>query len=337
MDARLTDLIARGRSGALALGERAHRRLRTPMTHRHDAPTPMAPVEADGATTAVSCDFPAPGVMRLTLDAAHRRNVLGRATIDRIEHLIESAPEECRVVLISASGPDFCAGYDLREAAASGAEPLIAHESNFASLRRARRPIVVALHGNVIGGGLELALAADVRLASDDTRFALPACALGVVYSKSGTRLLVDELGESTARSMILAGRALGAREALAVGLLSELVERSRLEQRALETASRIASWSPVATSGNRQMLDAVVGRVERETSELRLASFAPGGALAASIERFLSRRPSEPAQRTAPRSLRPPRLGTWRLGLDQSLRQLRQLPRQIAHLHTPS
>jgi len=241
--------------------------------------------------TEVEARHPAPDVLELRLVNGARRNVLGRHTIDRLEQLVEYAPAATAVVLLSADGPDFCAGYDLREAAAGEAAALIAHEANFAPLRRSPRPVVAALSGNVIGGGLELALAADVRIAARDTRFAVPACALGLVYSEAGTRLLVEELGESTARAMLLGGRALTAAEAFAMGLVSEVVEPAELQARAEEVAAQIAAWSPVATAGNRQVLDTVTGRVTADVAALRAAAFAPAGALSRSIAAFVARR----------------------------------------------
>ena len=121
----------------------------------------------------------------------------GRSTIDRLESLVSIPPVGTKVVVLTAEGPDFSAGYDLREAAHGNAERLIANGLNFALLKKSRVPVIAALHGNVIGGGLELALAADVRLATPNTKLGLPAGRLGLVYSEEGVRLLVDSVGES--------------------------------------------------------------------------------------------------------------------------------------------
>jgi enoyl-CoA hydratase/carnithine racemase len=220
-----------------------------------------------------------------------KRNALGRSTIERIESLVMVPPVGTRAVVLTAEGPDFSAGYDLHEAARGNASELIAHSDNFAPLRRARVPVIAALHGRVIGGGLELALAADIRLAAPDTTLGLPAGRLGLVYSEEGTRLLVSEVGESRARAMLLGGRVISADEAAMAGIVTEVVPLDRLDERVLELASTIASWSPVATSGNRRLLDAVVGRSQEDMAELRLASFAPDGDLVAGIAEFAQRR----------------------------------------------
>ncbi|GEM_PF-296797 len=246
-------------------------------------------VERDHESTPVEVRSFADGVLELRLVGPSQRNALGRATIDRIEQLVSIPPMGTRVVLLTADGPDFCAGYDLREAARGDAGSLIALGTNFAALKNAEIPVIAALHGNVIGGGLELALAADVRLATPDTKLALPAGRLGLVYSEEGIRLLVNEVGESHARAMLLAGKVLTAEDARASGVITEIVAPHRLEARALELASTVASWSELATSGNRRVLDVVVGRTTADTEALRRSSFAPGGTLAATIERFAS------------------------------------------------
>lgn len=241
--------------------------------------------------TTVASEKVAPGVLEIRLEGGERRNVLGRSTIDRIEELVSHPPDGIKVLVITAVPPDFCAGYDLIEASQGQAENLIALEDNFEELRRSRIPIVVALHGNVIGGGLELALSADIRLASPETKFSIPASKLGLVYSKGGIRLVVNAVGESVARSLFLAGRDISAESALTMGLVAEIVGREQLRNRAVELAVQIASWSEVAVTGNRQILDAVVGRIDVDANELHLGSFIPGGDLMKAIADFVARR----------------------------------------------
>jgi enoyl-CoA hydratase/carnithine racemase len=244
----------------------------------------------------------ADGVLELRLVGASRRNALGRSTIDRLESLVSIPPVGTRVVVLTAEGPDFSAGYDLKEAAQGNAERLIANGLNFALLKKSRVPVIAALHGNVIGGGLELALAADVRLASPDTKLGLPAGRLGLVYSEEGVRLLVDSVGESRARSMLLAGSILTCAEAKLSGIVSEVVEGEFLERRALELAATVAGWPSVATSGNRRVLNVVLGADREDAKALRLESFEPGGALALNIERFASGRPDAVIESARPR-----------------------------------
>ncbi len=241
--------------------------------------------------TTVSAGAPHHGVFEIRLTGGDRRNVLGRSTIDDVERLVAEPPHGTRVIVITAEPPDFCAGYDLIEASRGEPASLIAHEDNFRTLRSSPLPIIVALQGNVIGGGLELALSGDIRLASPETRLAIPAGKLGLVYSEAGIRLVVEALGDSVARSLFLAGRELNADAALAMGLVTEVVGREQLRERALELASSMASWSSTATTGNRQILDVVAGRIDADTAALHELSFAPKSDLLESIAHFVARR----------------------------------------------
>lgn len=241
--------------------------------------------------TSVAGDEVVDGVFEIRLSNGARRNVLGRSTIQRLEELVAHPPTGTRVILISSEAPDFCAGYDLVEAARGEPESLIAHEDNFAALRRSKVPIVAALQGNIIGGGLELALWSDVRIATPDARFAIPAAKLGLVYSESGIRLVVDMFGESVARAMFLAGAVVDADAALSRGVVADIVGREQLRDRAWEMARSIASWSALASSGNRRILDVVTGRTQEDAQALHAACFAPHGDLATSIAEFAARR----------------------------------------------
>lgn len=242
------------------------------------------------------------GVFEIRLVGGERRNVLGRSTIDDIERAVASPPHGTKVIVITAEAPDFCAGYDLIEASASEPSSLIAHEDNFRTLRSTTIPIVAAVLGNVIGGGLELALSADIRIASPEVRFAIPAGKLGLVYSESGIRLVVETVGDSVARALFLGGRELNADAALSMGVITEVVGREQLRERALELATNIASWSSTASMGNRQILDVIAGRTVADTSALHALSFEPKSDLSVSIANFVARR-----QKVAPSALTTP------------------------------
>jgi enoyl-CoA hydratase/carnithine racemase len=230
------------------------------------------------------------GVLEIRLAGGERRNVLGRSTIDRIDEVVATPPRGTKVIVITAEPPDFCAGYDIVEASRGDVDQLMAHERNFTALRSSMIPIVIAMQGNVIGGGVELALLADVRIATSDVRFAIPASKLGLVYSETGAKLVVDAFGESVARSMFLGGRVVGAEQAMSMGVVSQIFAAGELRDEALKLAAGIASWSPLATSGNRQILDVITGRIEADTSALHQSSFARHGALADNIAEFIAR-----------------------------------------------
>ncbi|HEY7931397.1 MAG TPA: enoyl-CoA hydratase/isomerase family protein [Acidimicrobiales bacterium] len=276
-----------GRSMSLVQSRLESRWRRSRRWIRHRRRTRVA---APPATT-VSVEDVGGGVTEIRLLGGERRNVLGRSTITAIEEAVANPLAGTRAFVLTAETPDFCAGYDLIEASRGVASDLIAHDENFAPLRRSKIPIVAALQGNVIGGGLELALSADVRVASPEVRFAIPASKLGLVYSETGVRLLVSMLGEALARAMFVGGRDLKAETALSIGLISEMVGREQLRERAIALATEIASWSTLASSGNRQILDVIAGRIDADPAALRLASFAEHGDLAQSIHQFVTRR----------------------------------------------
>jgi enoyl-CoA hydratase/carnithine racemase len=241
--------------------------------------------------TTVSAEHLHNGVFEIRLMGGERRNVLGRSTIDEVERLVVDPPHGTKVIVITAEPPDFCAGYDLIEASNSHPESLIAHQDNFRVLRSSPVPIVVALQGNVIGGGMELALSADIRIASPETRLAIPAGKIGLVYSEAGVRLVVDTLGDSVARALFLGGREISAEAALAMGIVTEVVGREQLRERALELGANIASWSATAATGNRQILDVVAGRISADTGALHALSFESKSDLAETIANFVARR----------------------------------------------
>jgi enoyl-CoA hydratase/carnithine racemase len=208
---------------------------------------------------------------------------------------VATPPKGTKVIAITADAPDFCAGYDIIEASRGEPEELIANEKNFAALRHSKVPLIAALHGNVIGGGLELALLADVRVASPETKMAIPASRIGLVYSEAGIRLVVATLGESVARSLFLGGRELTAEAALSLGVVSEVVGRDQLRERTLELAASMASWSEVASSGNRQIIDSITRDASIDIDALRREAFAPHGGLRHYIAQFVARRANAP------------------------------------------
>jgi len=247
------------------------------------------------------------GVLEIRLAGGDRRNVLGRSTIGRIDEVVANPPRGTKVIVITAEPPDFCAGYDIAEASRGDVDQLMAHERNFTALRSSMIPIIVAMQGNIIGGGVELALLADVRIATSDARFAIPASKLGLVYSETGAKLVVDAFGESLARSMFLGGRVVDAEQAMTMGVVSQIVAQGQLRDEALKLAAAIASWSPLATSGNRQLLDVISGRIEVDTDALHHSSFARHGALADNFAEFIARSSSKPQRRRGGHNVKPP------------------------------
>jgi enoyl-CoA hydratase/carnithine racemase len=157
-----------------------------------------------------------------------------------------------RVVVLRGAGEDaFVSGADISEfeqgrTGESLAEYEADSERAFAAVESCEKPVLAMIHGYCIGGGLAIALMADVRYAADDATFAIPAGRLGVGYPVSGVRSLVQIVGPASAKEIFFTARRFDAREALARALVSEVRPRATLEAFVRETAGRIAENAPL-------------------------------------------------------------------------------------------
>src|SRR6185369_6877474 len=148
-----------------------------------------------------------------------------------------------RCVLITGAHGMFSSGYDLgdlaEEAFADEAEQLVAHPFTAAldALDACPVPTLAALPGHTIGGGLELALACDLRIAADGIKLGMPPAKLGLVYSHTGLRRFIDIIGVARTRELFLLGRNIEARRALEWGLVNEVVIGTDLEETTLSWA----------------------------------------------------------------------------------------------------
>ena len=226
-------------------------------------------------------DRPAPGVARLTISNPSKRGALDHAILDSLTATMSGLDARCAI--ITGVGRTFSAGYDIGTLGDDvlEADKLVAHPFTAALQAIAAYPFptIAALNGHTIGGGLELALACDLRLASDAIKLAMPPATLGLVYSHTGIGRFIDAIGAPRTRELFLVANAIDARKALAWGLVNELAEPDRLEALALAWATRIAAHAPLAQRGNKRVIEAVLAAarldpdVERELIELRGAS----------------------------------------------------------------
>jgi enoyl-CoA hydratase/carnithine racemase len=141
---------------------------------------------------------------------------------------------------------------------------------------RLRQPVIAAINGHAFGGGLELALTADIRISASHAGFALPEASIATCPGWSGTQRLVQLVGASRAKYLALSGRRLSAAQALAGGLVHEVVEESSAIDWAHELAKEIASRAPVSLQLTKQLVNAAAGEDAAATLE------AMAGALAA-------------------------------------------------------
>ena len=164
-------------------------------------------------------DHPAPAVARLTIHNPEKRNALDHAILDAIADTARGL-EGVRCLLLTAEGPVFSAGYDIgglpRDEFAHRAESLVAHPFHdaIAALDAFPYPAVAALNGHALGGGLELALTCDLRLAAESAKLGMPPAKLGLVYSHTGLRKFVDAIGVARTRELFFTARTITAQQA---------------------------------------------------------------------------------------------------------------------------
>jgi enoyl-CoA hydratase/carnithine racemase len=230
-------------------------------------------------------DEPAPHVIRLTIDNPDKRNALDHDILDAFAEVLPGL--EARCLLITATGKVFSAGYDIgalpKDDFARAAEAIVAHPFTAAieALDAYPFPVLAALNGHAIGGGLELALSCDLRVCSADARLGMPPARLGLIYSHTGLRKFIDALGAPRTRELFFTARNVGADEALRWGLVGEVVPADEVAARGVELAAEIAANAPLSLVGNKRVIRALLDAegelapaVEEELVALRDACF---------------------------------------------------------------
>jgi enoyl-CoA hydratase/carnithine racemase len=211
-------------------------------------------------------------VARITLRRPERLNAIDAALNAELVAAVErlDADPEARVAILAGEGRAFCAGADLGTVAAGAGADLgdaTATFAGFVSMPRAT-PIVAAVHGYALAGGLELALACDVVVAAAGTQFGLPEVTRGLVAAAGGAIRLPRLVPEKRALEIILTGRRFVAEEALALGLVSRVVQPEELGAAASELATAIAANAPVAVQTSLALVRATRGLTEPEAWE---------------------------------------------------------------------
>ena len=233
-------------------------------------------------------DEPADGVLRLAISNPSKRNALDHAILDAIGEDLAGIDERVRCVLLTGVEGMFSSGYDIgdipEDVFAQEAEKLVAHPFTLAldALEACEVPTLAALPGHTIGGGLELALCCDLRIAADGIQLGMPPAKLGLVYSHTGLRRFIDAIGAPRTRELFLLGRNVDATTALHWGLLNAVVGPADLEETALDWARELAANAPLSVRGNKRIIRELLRsgptlphELERELEALREESFA--------------------------------------------------------------
>lgn len=240
------------------------------------------------------------GVGWIRLNRPDRRNAIDRATRAGLRQAFDEleADVDVRVIVLTGTGPAFCAGVDLKEAAApTGHRLLGAEEPVAAPVARCTRPVIAAVNGPAVGGGFELALAADLRVAATSASFRLTELSIGSLPGSGGTQRLFAALPSAVAWHMLAAGAPLTAADAERHGLVSDVFDDDAFEEGVADLAARIASAAPLSLRAAKVAARAV--------TEDRMAT---GLSLERSLWAMLATTEDRDEGRQAFREKRPPR-----------------------------
>ncbi len=233
-------------------------------------------------------DRPAEAVARLRIANPERRNALDHEILAAIAATLPRLDDEIstRCVLITGTPPLFSAGYDIaeftEEAFEDEAEALVAHpfQAAMEAIVAHPWPTVAAINGLCLGGGLELAVSCDLRIAAAGAKLGMPPAKLGLVYGHTGLRRFLETIGLPRTREMFFTGRNLLAAQAERIGLVNEVVGDEEIEAAGIRLAGEIAAAAPLSTRGNKRVIDVLTANPvlsaaqEEELVELRRACF---------------------------------------------------------------
>ncbi len=238
----------------------------------------------------------------LTLDNPAKRNAIDFGSLAEIsEACAAAARDRVRCLVVRGAGDQaFSAGFDLDAMdAGEGDRPDLAVERTMEALEAVPCPTIAFLNGSAFGGGCELAVTCDLRVARAGVSLGMPPARLGVVYAAAGLRRFLALAGPSRAREMFFTGRPVEAEAALAWGLVNRVVPAERAEAEVMALAEEIAQNAPLAVQGTKRILRLLEASHERglteperlEISDLRTRAFRSAD-LAEGRAAFRERRP---------------------------------------------
>jgi len=209
-------------------------------------------------------------VATVVLNRPEKRNTMTMAFFREVRSIFESldADESVRVVLIKARGKSFTAGLDLVEAASFWQEPsartrhdfrkmVMELQASFDAVERCRKPVLCAIHGHCIGGGVDLAVACDIRAASKDAVFSIRETRMAMVADLGTLQRIASIVGQGWARDLALTGRDFDASLALDIGFVTAVYEsKEELHERMSGRTAEIAALSPLAVQGAKETLN---------------------------------------------------------------------------------
>jgi enoyl-CoA hydratase len=243
-------------------------------------------------------------ILRITINRESKLNALNKLTLAELHAALSDAftnPEVGGIILTGAGPKAFVAGADISEFADLNTDEgrIFAQEGHhkvFDRMHNSEKPIIAAINGFALGGGLELAMACHIRIASENARLGLPEVTLGLIPGYGGTQRLTQLVGRGRALEMILTADMIPAAKALEIGLVNEVVAPENLLAAAEEKMNKILSRAPIAVGAainavNASLTDGINGFEEEINQFARCfdtADFKEG------VSAFLEKRPAQ-------------------------------------------
>jgi enoyl-CoA hydratase/carnithine racemase len=238
---------------------------------------------------ALRLDFPIDAVARITLSNPEKRNPLSHDVLDAITELLPQLDHgiDVRCVILTGEGRAFSAGYDIGgipdETFETDAEALVAHPFTAAmeAVSAHPYPVIAAINGHCLGGGLELAIRCDIRVCAAEAKLGMPPAKLGLVYGHTGLERFIEVVGVPRTKELFLTGRTVDGARAEEIGLVHDVRPAAEVQAAALELAGEIAGNAPISMTGNKRAIEMLARfprlspRQEEELVELRRACFA--------------------------------------------------------------
>jgi enoyl-CoA hydratase/carnithine racemase len=237
----------------------------------------------------------AEALTHVRLNRPAKRNALNDPLVAQLQTAFTSLPAETRAVVLSGQGAHFCAGLDLSELSERSVAEAVLHSRSwhaaFEHIQFGRVPVVAVLHGAVVGGGLELAVAAHIRVAEKSAYYGLPEGQRGIFVGGGGSARIPRLIGAARMADMMLTGRVYDADEGLAIGLSQYVVETGSGLEKGIALATKIAANAPLSNFAVLHALPRIadMGQSEGLFVESLMASIASGDPAAkARIQAFL-------------------------------------------------
>ena len=245
--------------------------------------TPFQPVAGLLAALDLLCIERRDAVLHIRLNRPAKRNAINDTLVAQLHTAFVNLPESARVVVLSGAGEHFCAGLDLSELGERSVAEGIAHSRSwhnaFEQIQFARVPVIAVLHGAVVGGGLELASAAHIRVAEASTFYGLPEGQRGLFVGGGGSARVPRLVGAARMADMMLTGRVYDAEEGLRIGFSQYVVEVGAGLEKAFALAEKVAANAPLSNFAVVQALPRIadMSREDGLFTESLMAAIAQG------------------------------------------------------------